>query len=138
MKKDNKTKNWFQRHPILSAIIGIIVFSAIINLFTAPSSTQSPQTTTSTPTNNIKTSQTTQILSYQIIEEKNTSYLNCNRVNVKIVLPNNSNSQDINYTLNSLLNNYKNSYDEATIFAYNNGSNTAWAADHSVSYSNCN
>ncbi len=57
-------------------------------------------------------------IKYTIINEENTSYLNCNRVGIRIVVPDDSPLADVDYTLKIIVDKYRNSWDDITIWAY--------------------
>ena len=59
-----------------------------------------------------------QEISYKIIEEKDISYLGCKRVGIKIVVPDDSEKEDVNYILTKVINRYKSDWDDITVWAY--------------------
>ena len=57
-------------------------------------------------------------LSFTIISKENISYGGCKRLAVKIAVPDNASQEDVNFTLDSLLEDYKSWLDEAVVWAY--------------------
>ena len=57
-------------------------------------------------------------ITYRIIEEEDISYINCKRVGIRLVVPDNSPQTDVNYTIQEIIKKYKNNWDDITIWAY--------------------
>jgi|TARA_Y100000310_G_scaffold345555_1_gene466508 hypothetical protein len=55
---------------------------------------------------------------YRILDEENISYLNCKRVGIRIVVPDDSLQTDVDYTLGRIVQKYKINWDDVTIWAY--------------------
>lgn len=57
---------------------------------------------------------------YEIVQEKNISYLGCRRVGIKITVPDDSKEDDVKQTMENIIEAKKTSWDDITVWAYKN------------------
>ncbi len=69
-------------------------------------------------TENYSQQPTSKEVAYTIINEEDISYINCHRVGIRIVVPNDSLQADVDYTLKLIVDKYRNSWDDITVWAY--------------------
>jgi len=55
---------------------------------------------------------------YKIVEEEDISYLGCKRIGIRIVVPDEADKADVDYTLEKIINNYRSDWDDITVWAY--------------------
>lgn len=58
------------------------------------------------------------VVSYKIIEEEDISYSGCKRVGIRIVVPDEADKADVNYTLKKIIDSYKADWQDITVWAY--------------------
>jgi len=99
----------------------ILIFLAIILVVamfsednTSPQAQQEPQTQIRETVKRLPPKE----VSYRIIEEEDISYINCKRIGVRIVVPDDSLQTDVNYTLQEIVNKHKTDWDDITVWAY--------------------
>lgn len=72
-----------------------------------------------TSTNANDTINKAQEVEYKIIEENDISYLNCKRVGLKIIVPDNSKQKNVDHTLENIINNFKSQgWQNITVWAW--------------------
>lgn len=57
-------------------------------------------------------------VSYRVIEEDDISYAGCNRVALRIVVPDDASQTNVDFTLTNIVNEHKESWDDITVWAW--------------------
>ena len=55
---------------------------------------------------------------YKIIDEDDISYAGCKRIGIRIIVPDDTNSIDVNIILEKIIANYKSKWNDITVWAY--------------------
>ncbi len=119
-KKKSKKKIWI-------FIILFIVFIAIIASLAGGDDATNTNTSPTTPqVNKAGNTNTTDgsagaLLDYEIVGEDDYSDFDCERVEVHITVPDDATQEDIDYTLEAVIDDYSFMWDEVTVWVDNTG-----------------
>lgn len=78
------------------------------------------------PTSQIQRTQTQQVVKklppekvpYKVIDEEDISYINCKRVGIRVVVPDESLPRDVGHTLRKIIEERRHNWDDITVWAY--------------------
>lgn len=58
------------------------------------------------------------LLEYRVVEQDDLSYLNCRRVGIHVLVPDEAEQEKVDYTLEQIINTNKSNQDSVTVWAY--------------------
>jgi len=120
--KKNKTKVW----------IFLIILIIVIAIIGATTGGDDETNTNSSPANKVVNTNTVveplgDLLDYEIIEEDDISYAGCERVGIHITVPEDATQEDINFTMEYIIDDYLFWWDDVTVWVDNTGDMDEWS-----------
>jgi len=103
------------------AICGIVLFIgliAIVGVVCSPSEKEPIEPQKEIKQEEPKEETKKEPLPYEIFEEKDISYAGCKRTAISILVPDNSTQDDVDYTLETIINAHKNEWQDITVWAW--------------------
>jgi len=117
-KNNGHIKNlgiWSKKHPIF---VSITVFVILMFCFLSLGGVENKQHREVRSTSTTRVAYQPKEVGYKIIEEEDFSYLNCKRMGIRIIVPDNSDKRDINFTLEKIGSTYLNEWQDVTVWAW--------------------